>query len=64
MLTKDDIIAMINQRLSLTTIEMRVGQNEHHAPMIHAIIGTLVDYFNDELKKIHDHLHEKFGEAP
>lgn len=46
MITKDEVIKRINERVRLHDPRLHFDEREENAPMIHAVIGVLVDLIN------------------
>lgn len=51
MITKDEVIELANAYLAITDPRARFNTREENAPVIHALVGALVDLINAELAK-------------
>lgn len=51
-ITKDDVINLMNERLKQTTLREQISKHEHEAPVLHALIASLVEMVDVELAAI------------
>lgn len=52
MITKEQVVKAVNERLALVTVNQRFDEREHEAPVFHAIIAVLCDAMNSELEEL------------